>query len=137
MVEQSLVFIKPDGVERGLIGTIVARFEARGFRFKQMTLRNLSSDDVDRHYHEHRNQPFYPSLKSFMLRGPVCLMVLEGPGAVDAIRTMVGPTNSLEALPGTIRGDFALSKGENIIHASDSVASAKQEIANFFDLGLS
>jgi nucleoside-diphosphate kinase len=87
---------------------------------------------VDAHYQEHVGKDFYTRLRDFILSGPVLLMVLEGDRAIDVIRTMVGPTDALDALPGTIRGDLALSKGENIIHASDSVASAEREIENFF-----
>ena len=132
MVEQSLVFIKPDGVKRRLISEIIGRFELRGFVFKKLELRQLSEAEVDRHYQEHLEQPFYPRLKSFILSGPILIMVLEGDQVVDTIRKMVGPTDALQAEPGTIRGDLALSKGENVIHASDSTDSAKREIENFF-----
>jgi nucleoside-diphosphate kinase len=132
MVEQSLVFIKPDGVRRNLMAEVVGRFERRGFGFKKLELRTLSPNEVDAHYQEHVGKDFYPRLRDFILSGPVLLMVLEGARAIDVIRAMVGPTDALDALPGTIRGDLALSKGENIIHASDSVASAEREIENFF-----
>ena len=132
MVEQSLVFIKPDGVKRGLMAEVLRRFETRGFGIKKLELRQLNPGEVDAHYQEHVNKDFYPRLREFILSGPILLMVLEGDRAVEVIRTMVGPTDALEALPGTIRGDLALSKGENIIHASDSVESAQREINNFF-----
>ena len=132
MVEQSLVFIKPDGVKRRLISEIVGRFEKRGFKFLKLELRQLSTDEVDRHYQEHVGRDFYPRLKDFILSGPVLIMVLEGERVVDTIRKMVGVTDSLDADPGTIRGDLALDKGENVIHASDSTESAQREIENFF-----
>ena len=132
MVEQSLVFIKPDGVKRRLVSEIVGRFEKRGFTFVKLELRQLSSDEVDRHYEEHVGRDFYPRLKEFILSGPVLIMVLEGPRAIDTIRKMVGVTDSLDAEPGTIRGDLSLDKGQNVVHASDSEASAKREIENFF-----
>ncbi len=132
MVEQSLVFIKPDGVKRRLISEIVGRFEKRGFKFLKLELRQLSNDEVDRHYQEHVGRDFYPRLKDFILSGPVLIMVLEGERVVDTIRKMVGVTDSLDADPGTIRGDLALDKGENVIHASDSTESAQREIENFF-----
>ena len=132
MVEQSLVFIKPDGVKRRLISEVLGRFEKRGFTFLKLELRNLSSEEVDRHYQEHLERDFYPRLKEFILSGPVFIMVIEGERVVDTIRKMVGVTDSLDADPGTIRGDLALDKGENVVHASDSVESAKREIENFF-----
>ena len=132
MAEQSLVFIKPDGVKRRLMAEVIRRFETRGFEFKRLERRQLSSDEVDAHYQEHLERDFYPRLKEFILSGPVLIMVLEGDRVVDTVRKMVGPTDALDAEPGTIRGDLALSKGENVIHASDSPESAKREIENFF-----
>ena len=131
-MEQSLVFIKPDGVERGLIGEVLARFEKRGITVKQLELKQLTEDQVKAHYQEHVDKPFFPNLKSYILSGPICLMVLEAPGVISIIRRMVGVTNSAEAAPGTIRGDYALTTQNNIIHASDSPESAAREIANFF-----
>ncbi len=132
MVEQSLVFIKPDGVRRGLMAEVIRRFETRGFKFLKLELRQLSSQAVDKHYEEHIDKPFFPNLKQFILSGPILIMVLEGVRVIDTVRQMVGPTDALDAPSGTIRGDLALSKSENVIHASDSVASAKREIENFF-----
>tara|TARA_Y200000002_G_C22600649_1_gene629362 strand:- start:409 stop:804 length:396 start_codon:yes stop_codon:yes gene_type:complete len=131
-MEQSLVFIKPDGVERGLIGEVLSRFEKRGITVKQLELKQLTEDQVKAHYQEHVDKPFFPNLKSYILSGPICLMVLEAPGVISIIRKMVGVTNSAEAAPGTIRGDYALTTQNNIIHASDSPESAAREIANFF-----
>ncbi len=132
MVEQSLVFIKPDGVKRRLMSEVIRRFETRGFEFKRLELRQLTGEEVDAHYQEHVDQPFYPRLKEFILSGPILIMILEGERVIEVVRRMVGPTDALDAEPGTIRGDLALSKGENVIHASDSVASAQREIENFF-----
>jgi nucleoside-diphosphate kinase len=131
-MEQSLVFIKPDGVERGLIGDVLARFEKRGIKVKQLELKQLTEDQVTAHYQEHIDKPFFPNLKSYILSGPICLMVLEAPSVISIIRKMVGATNSAEADPGTIRGDYALTTQNNIIHASDSPESAAREISNFF-----
>ena len=131
-MEQSLVFIKPDGVERGLIGEVLKRFEQRGIQIKQLELKTLTEKQVEAHYQEHVDKPFFPNLKSYILSGPICLMVLEAPNVISIIRKMVGVTNSAEAAPGTIRGDYALTTQNNIIHASDSPESAAREIANFF-----
>ena len=117
-MERSLVFIKPDGVERGLIGEVLARFEKRGIKVTQLELKQLTEDQVKAHYQEHIDKPFFPNLKSYILSGPICLMVLEAPNVISIIRKMVGVTNSAEASPGTIRGDFALTTQNNIIHAS-------------------
>ena len=132
MVEQSLVFIKPDGVKRRLMAEVIRRFETRGFEFKRLELRQLTSAEVDTHYEEHVGKDFYPRLKEFILSGPILIMILEGDRVVDTVRKMVGPTDALDAPPGTIRGDLSLSKGENVVHASDSPESAQREIKNFF-----
>tara|TARA_A100001015_G_scaffold312309_1_gene417259 strand:- start:5054 stop:5467 length:414 start_codon:yes stop_codon:yes gene_type:complete len=132
MVEKSCVFIKPDGVKRGLMAEVIRRFETRGFQFLKLELRQLTSADVDKHYEEHLDKPFFPNLKDFILSGPILIMVLEGERVIETIRKMVGPTDALDAPSGTIRGDLALSKSQNVIHASDSVASATREIENFF-----
>ena len=131
-MEQSLIFIKPDGVERGLIGEVLKRFEQRQIKVKQLELKQLSPEQVDAHYIEHINKGFYPNLKEYILSGPVVLMVLEAENVISIVRKMVGATNSAEAEPGTIRGDFALNTSNNIIHASDSRESAQREISNFF-----
>ena len=131
-MEQTLVFIKPDGVERGLVGEVLSRFEKRLIKILKLELKTLTEDQVDTHYAEHINKPFYPDLKSYILSGPIALMVLESENVISIIRKMVGVTNSAEAAPGTIRGDYALTTSHNIIHASDSTDSAKREIGNFF-----
>ncbi len=132
-MEQSLIFIKPDGVERGFVGEVLRRFEQRQIKLKQLELKQLSPDQVDAHYIEHVEKPFYPNLKKYILSGPVVLMVLEAENVISIVRKMVGVTNSAEAEPGTIRGDFALNTSNNIIHASDSPESAAREIKNFFN----
>ena len=132
MVEQSLVFIKPDGVRRGLIGEVIGRFEAKGLEIKTLVMKTLTDAESDAHYQEHVDKDFYPGLRKFITSGPVVIMLIEGESAISVIRKMVGVTNSAEAEPGTIRGDLSLSKGENIIHASDSAESAAREIGNFF-----
>jgi len=131
-VEQTLVFIKPDGVERQLVGEVISRFERRQIKLKKCELRQLTETQVDAHYVEHLEKGFYPNLKSYILSGPVCILLLEAEGVVSIVRKMIGTTNSAEAEPGTIRGDFALTTQHNIIHASDSVQSAEREIKNFF-----
>lgn len=132
MVERTLVFIKPDGVKRQLVGEVLSRFERKGLLIKALECIQISSELSDKHYQEHVDKPFYPGLKEFITSGPVVVFVLEGESAVSVVRLMVGATDSAQALPGTIRGDLSLYKGENIIHASDSTESAKREIANFF-----
>ncbi len=131
-MQQSLIFIKPDGVERGLVGDVLKRFEQRQINIKRLELKQLTPDQVDAHYIEHIEKPFYPNLKEYILSGPVVLMVLEAENVIAIVRKMVGATNSAEAEPGTIRGDFALNTSNNIIHASDSEESAAREIKNFF-----
>lgn len=131
-MEQSLVFIKPDGVERGLVGEVLNRFEKRMICIKKLEMMTLTSELCDKHYAEHVEKGFYPNLKKYVMSGPIVVMVLEAENAIAIIRKMVGITNSAEAEPGTIRGDFALNTANNIVHASDSVASATREIFNFF-----
>ena len=131
-MEKTLVFIKPDGVQRGLVGKILTRFEQRGITLVQAQLKQLSPEQVDAHYEEHLEKPFYPNLKEYILSGPIFIMVLEAENVIAITRTMVGVTNSAEAAPGTIRGDYALNTQNNIVHASDSPESAQREITNFF-----
>ena len=131
-MEKTLVFIKPDGVERGLVGTVLARFEQRGITVKRLELKQLTEVEVDAHYQEHLERDFYPNLKRYIMSGPIVVMVLAADNVIAIVRKMVGVTNSAEAEPGTIRGDYALTTQNNIIHASDSVESAEREIANYF-----
>ena len=132
MLEKTLVLIKPDGFKRKLVAEIIGRFERRGFEFVALKQLTMNSELADTHYAEHVNKSFYPVLKAFITSGPIVAFVLAGDEAVSVVRKMVGVTNSLEAEPGTIRGDLSLSKGENVIHASDSVKSAEREISLYF-----
>ncbi len=131
-VQRTLVLIKPDAVARGLIGNVLARFEAKGLTIVAMDLRTADGEVADRHYAEHVAKPWYHELRTFITSGPLVALVLEGERAIEAVRTLNGATDSLAALPGTIRGDLSLSKQENIVHASDSPESAVREIATWF-----
>ena len=131
-MERSLILIKPDAFARNLTGEIVARFERKGLRLvglKQMTMTRALAE---RHYAEHEGKPFYDELVSFITSGPLVAMVLEGDQAVDAARQVIGATNPLEASPGSIRGDFAIEVGQNMVHGSDSLSSATREVGLFF-----
>jgi len=134
-VERTLFLIKPDAVERGLIGEIVARFERRGFRICGMKLMRVTEHQAAEHYVEHVGKPFYPELVEFITSGPVVAMAIEGLGAVATVRSMMGATNPLDSAPGTIRGDYALDLGRNVVHGSDAPASAARELAIFFTDG--
>jgi nucleoside-diphosphate kinase len=125
--------IKPDGVQRGLVGDIVARFERRGLKVAAMKMLTVSEKVAREHYAEHAAKPFFPNLVSFIRSGPVVAMVIEGKDVVPIVRSMVGATSPMNSSPGTIRGDFALDMGRNVIHASDSPDSAKREISLYFD----
>ena len=132
-MERTLVLVKPDGVERGLIGEIVGRFERRGLRLAAAELRTLDRATAERHYAEHAGKPFYEGLVAFITRGPVLAMVIEGPDDTwQVVRTMMGTTNPENAAPGTIRGDLGIEMQQNLIHGSDSAESALREIAIFF-----
>lgn len=130
--ERTLVLVKPDGVRRGLIGEIVGRFERRGFKLAGLKMLQIDRDLANRHYAEHVGKPFFEDLVAFITSGPVAAMAVEGRDAVAQVRAMMGATDPIKSAPGTIRGDFALQLSENIIHASDSVARAEQEVALFF-----
>jgi nucleoside-diphosphate kinase len=131
-VERTLVLVKPNGVARGLIGEIVARFERRGFTLAAARMLQVDRDLATRHYQEHVGKPFFEELVAFITSGPIMAMVVEGPAAVKVVRSMMGSTNPIDAAPGTIRGDYALDMGENVVHGSDSVDSAEREIALYF-----
>lgn len=131
-VERTLVFVKPNGVARGLVGEVVGRFERRGLLLKGMRLLQVERELAERHYEEHRGKGFFGELVDFITSGPIVAMVLEGPSAVKVARDMMGATDPLDAAPGTIRGDFALVIGENVVHGSDSPASAEREIGLYF-----
>jgi len=124
--------VKPDGVQRGHIGDTVTRFESKGLKLVAARFERLPDPRVIEQYREHIQKPFFNSLKKYIMSGPCFLMVWEGKNAVKVVRTLIGSTNPVEAAPGTIRGDFGLDLGRNIIHASDSVESANREIAIHF-----
>ncbi|MCW5950997.1 MAG: nucleoside-diphosphate kinase [Propionibacteriaceae bacterium] len=132
MTQRTLVLIKPDAVRRGLIGTILARYEAKGLTLVTLEQRQVDVAQADRHYADHVEKPWYPPLREFITSGPLVALVLEGTSAIDVVRSMNGATNGAEAAPGTIRGDLALSNRENLVHASDSEDSAAREIALWF-----
>ena len=132
-MDRTLVICKPDAVERGLSGQIVARLEAKGLRLVAAELRTIDKDTAGQHYGEHQGKPFYDDLVSFITRGPALLMVVEGPqDTYKVVRTLMGATNPRDAAPGTIRGDLAIEMTENLVHGSDSPESAQREIALFF-----
>ena len=131
-MEQTYLMIKPDGVQRGLGGEILSRFEKKGLKIVAMKLMVIPKETAENHYGEHKERPFFPSLISYITSGPVLAMVLEGENAVSVCRNMMGKTNPSESAPGTIRGDYAMVTGLNIIHGSDSPESAKREISIFF-----
>jgi nucleoside-diphosphate kinase len=130
--ERTLVIIKPDGVARGLTGEILARFEKKGLSIAGLKVVNVDKGTAEKHYAEHAAKSFFNSLLSFITGGPVTVMCLEGNGAIGVVRGLVGPTSGLKAPGGTIRGDFALSGQNNLIHASDSPESSARELALWF-----
>ena len=133
MSDRTLVLLKPDAVERGLVGQILARFEAKNLSLVALDLRTLDADTLARHYEEHVGKGFYADLVAFMSRGPVVALVLEGPEDTwEVVRNLVGATNPRKADAGTIRGDLGILFTENLVHGSDSLASAQREIAIFF-----
>jgi nucleoside-diphosphate kinase len=131
-MERTLVLVKPDGVQRGLIGEIIRRLEARGLKLVALKLMRIDRPLATRHYAEHVGKHFYDGLLRFITSGPVVAMVVEGREAVTVVRSLMGATDPLKAGPGTIRGDLALDLGMNVIHGSDSSARAKDEISLFF-----
>lgn len=135
--ERTFVMVKPDGVQRGLIGEIVSRFEKKGFKLVGAKLMSVSQQLAESHYAEHKERPFFGELVSFITSSPVFAMVLEGENAITVARGMMGKTNPSESAPGTIRGDFAQTIGMNIVHGSDSPESASREIGLWFPEGVS
>ncbi len=129
---RTLVLIKPDAVRRGLAGTILARYEAKGLTVLALELRQVDATLADRHYADHVAKGWYPELREYITSGPLIAIVLEAPGVIDAVRLINGATDGSKAAPGTIRGDFAMSKTENLVHASDSPESAEREISIWF-----
>lgn len=133
MMERTFLMIKPDGVQRGLIGDIVKRFEQKGFQLVGAKLVQMTEQQVEVHYQEHVGKDFYARLVTFITSGPVFAMVWQGDGVIALSRQMIGKTSALDAAPGTIRGDYAIHTNLNLIHGSDSPESAQREIANFFN----
>src|SRR5438445_5435845 len=133
--ERTLVLVKPDGVQRGLVGDIIGRLERRGLHLVGMKLIRIDRELAERHYAEHRDKPFFSGLVDFITSAPVVAMVWEGPGAVALVRTMMGATDPAAASPGTMRGDYAVNIGANVVHGSDSVNRAAEEIGLYFSPG--
>src|SRR5690625_2749258 len=132
-MEKTFIMVKPDGVQRGLIGDIVSRFEKKGFQLKGAKLMQISEELAQEHYGEHKDKPFFGELVEFITSGPVFAMVWEGENVIATARKMMGATNPSESDIGTIRGDYVLTVGKNIIHGSDSEESAKREVGLFFN----
>ena len=131
-MEKTFVMVKPDGVQRGIVGQVVQRFESKGLKLVAAKFMRIDEELASKHYGEHIGKPFYEPLVKFITSGPVLAMVWEGKDAITTVRATVGKTNPADAGPGTIRGDFGMTTGRNIIHASDSPASAEREINLFF-----
>ena len=132
MPDRTLILVKPDAFERALTGEVIARFERKGLRLVALKLMQVDVELAERHYGEHAGKPFFPELVEFITRGPLVAFVLEGEGAIEAARQVIGATNPLEAAPGSIRGDFATEITFNLVHGSDSPNSAAREIELFF-----
>jgi len=131
-LERTLILVKPDGVQRKLIGTVISRIENKGLSIIAMKMLQVTPEISKQHYAEHVSKPFYPDLESFITSAPVVALIVEGPEAVSVMRTLMGKTNGRESAPGTIRGDFGASRQMNLIHGSDSPESAEREIGIYF-----
>ena len=131
--ERTLVLCKPDAVQRGLVGQIISRFESKGFKIAGMKMLHVDDALAARHYQEHVEKAFYPHLREFITSSPVIALAIEGDNAVEVVRTLMGTTNPQKAASGTIRGDFGINLTKNLVHGSDSPASAEREIGLFFD----
>lgn len=131
-MERSLIILKPDAVQRGLVSTILGRLEQRGLRFAGLKMMHVTQELARKHYAEHEGKPFFAGLIEYITSGPVVVIVVTGKNVIETVRTMVGATNPVKAAPGTIRGDFGLEIGRNLIHASDSPESGERETAIFF-----
>ena len=131
-MERTFLAIKPDGVQRGLVGEIIRRFETKGFNLVGLKMMTVSPELAEKHYDVHKDRPFFPGLVDFITSAPVVAMVWEGDGVVASARKIIGATNPLNAEPGTIRGDFGVSIGRNIIHGSDAIETAQREVALWF-----
>ncbi|MGA2761341.1 MAG: nucleoside-diphosphate kinase [Candidatus Cybelea sp.] len=132
-IERTLILCKPDAVSRGLVGEITARIERRGYVITAMKLMQLDGDRAREHYNEHRSKPFFNDLVEFITKGPLVALAVEGERAIDGCRQLIGATDPLAAAPGSIRGDLAQTIGRNLVHGSDSGASAKRELPIFFE----
>ncbi|WP_018133238.1 nucleoside-diphosphate kinase [Effusibacillus pohliae] len=132
-MERTFLMVKPDGVQRGLIGEIVSRFEKKGFKLVNAKLMTVSRELAEKHYEELKDKPFFGELVDFITSGPVFAMIWEGPNVISVARAMMGKTNPAEAAPGTIRADYAVSVGMNVIHGSDSPENAEREINLWFN----
>ena len=132
-IERTLILCKPDAVSRGLAGEIIARIERRGYLIAAMKLMQLDGERARKHYGEHAGKPFFQGLVDFITSGPIVAMAVEGDGAIEGCRQIMGATNPLSAAPGTIRADFAQNIGRNLVHGSDSAGSAERELAIFFE----
>lgn len=131
-MERTYIMTKPDAYERGLIGKIITRIENKGFKITGMKMMNLDENVLKEHYAHLADKPFFGEIVEYMTSGPVVGMIVEGDRVVEGMRTLMGPTDGIEALPGTIRGDYAKNKSENLVHGSDSVENAEIEIKRFF-----
>ena len=131
-IESTLLIVKPDGVRRGLVGEVIRRVEAKGLTIEELDLRTIERGVAEEHYGEHRDKPFFGELVDFITGGPVVVARITGENAITCWRTLMGPTNPVEAAPGSIRGDFGVIVRENLIHASDSEESAEREVKIFF-----
>ena len=132
-MERTFIMIKPDGVQRGLVGEVIGRFEAKGFTLVGLKLMSVSKELAEEHYDVHKERPFFGGLVEFICSSPVVAMVWEGEGVVTSARKLIGATNPLGAEPGTIRGDFGVSVGRNLIHGSDAIETAQREISLWFN----
>lgn len=131
-MERTFLMVKPDGVQRNLVGQIIQRFETKGFTLVGLKLMKVSRELAEQHYAVHKERPFFPKLIEFIISGPVVAMVWEGNGVIASARKIIGATKPLEAEPGTIRGDYGLDTGRNLIHGSDAIETAKNEISLWF-----
>ena len=135
MMEKSLIILKPDCLQRNLLGEIIKRFENKGLKIAGLKMGIISDEQINEHYSHHKDKPFFSSLKGFMQSAPVIFIAIEGYDAIDAVRVIVGPTVGRNADAGSIRGDFSMSHSNNIVHASDSAEAAEAEIKRFFNAG--
>ena len=132
MSERTLVLVKPDGVRRGLVGEVISRIERKGLKLLAVEMRTLDADTAGQHYAEHKERPFFGELVEFITGGPLVALAVEGPRAVEAVRTLMGVTDPVKSPPGTLRGDYALEIGQNLVHGSDSPESGTRELGIFF-----